>query len=348
MTTSQPMVYRILTPLIIVVTLIATGYAIRHTLSCFFLAFVIAYLLDPFVLFLERRRLSRNYGIIILYTLVTLFSIFFFIYLAPFLNMRWESMIRDLPRYLQKGKEIAQKWQGAGGPAFAAEEWSWLADKLLGGMDELFSLVGSGVYAALSKVIFNLFNLVLAPILVFFMLFYKGEIKAGIASWLPPGYRNAVIDVGREVNASIGGYIKGQLFVSLIVAILATAALFFLGIDYPLFNGLFAGLASVLPFIGVIIAVIPALFLAYVKFQTGIVIVKVIACFAVIYFLEGYLIKPLVFKEAMNLNPLVTIVAVMSFGELMGFWGILLAIPIAAAVKILSSHLRRGDFTSGV
>ncbi|HTY20977.1 MAG TPA: AI-2E family transporter, partial [Geobacteraceae bacterium] len=177
--------------------------------------------------------------------------------------------------------------------------------------------------------------------------FYKGEIKAGIASWLPPGYRYALIDVGREVNASIGGYINGQLFVSLIVAILATAALFFLGIDYPLFNGLFAGLASVLPFIGVIIAVIPALFLAYVKFQTGIVIVKVIACFVVIYFLEGYLIKPLVFKEAMNLNPLVTIVAVMSFGELMGFWGILLAIPIAATVKIMSSHLRRGGFTSG-
>jgi putative permease len=153
--------------------------------------------------------------------------------------------------------------------------------------------------------------------------------------------------MGREVNASIGGYIKGQLFVSLIVAILATIALFSLEIDYPLFNGVFAGLASILPFIGVIIATIPSLFFAYVKYQSGLIILKVIAAFAVIYFLEGYLIKPLVFKEAMNLNPLVTIIAVMAFGELMGFWGILLAIPIAAAVKIFSSHLRRGDFNEG-
>jgi len=118
-------------------------------------------------------------------------------------------------------------------------------------------------------------------------------------------------------------------------------------VDYALFNGIFAGLASILPFIGVIIATIPALFFAYVKFQSGLIIVKVIAAFAVIYFLEGYVIKPLVFKEAMNLNPLVTIIAVMAFGELMGFWGILLAIPIAAAVKIFSSHLRRGDFNEG-
>lgn len=344
MTSNQPTGYRIPTALLIFASLIAAGYAIRHTFSCFLLAFVIAYLLDPFVAFMERRKLPRNYGIIILYTLMGVFSIFFMIYLVPMLSLRWESMIRDLPRYLQKGKEIAQQWQGMGGPANATEEWRWLLDKLIGGMDELFSRMGSAVYAAMTTVVFNLFNLILAPILVFFMLFYKEEIKTGISKWMPAGRRDAILEVGTEVNASIGGYIKGQLFVSLIVAILSTIALFFLDIDYPMFNGIFAGLASVLPFIGVIIATIPALFFAFVKFQSGFVIAKVIAAFAVIYFLEGYIVKPLVFKEAMNLNPLITIIAVMAFGELMGFWGIILAIPIAAAFKILSYHYRRGDF----
>ena len=347
MTSNQLVGNRVITALLIAVALIAAGYAIRHTFSCFLLAFVIAYLLDPFVVFMERRKIARSYGIIILYALLGLFSVFFFLYLGPLLNLRWESMIRDLPLYLQKGKEIIQKWQGGIGPANATVEWRWLIDNLVGGMDEMFSRVGSGVYAAVTQVVFNLFNLVLAPILVFFMLFYKQEIKTGIKKWIPPGRSDAILEMGREVNASIGGYIKGQLFVSLIVAILATIALFFLEVDYALFNGIFAGLASILPFIGVIIATIPALFFAYVKFQSGLIIVKVIAAFAVIYFLEGYLIKPLVFKEAMNLNPLVTIIAVMAFGELMGFWGILLAIPIAAAVKIFSSHLRRGDFNEG-
>jgi len=203
------------------------------------------------------------------------------------------------------------------------------------------------MYTAATKVVFNIFNLILAPILVFFMLYYKRDIVTGITAWLPAQQRETILAMGREINASIGGYIKGQFVVSLIVAILATIALFFLDVDYPLFNGIFAGLASILPFIGVILATIPALFFAFVKFQSGFAIFKVITAFAVIYFFEGYIIKPLVFKGAMDLNPLVTIIAVMAFGEMMGFWGILLAIPIAAAVKVFTSHLRRGDFNNG-
>jgi putative permease len=344
MSSNQSAVNRLFTVLLIAVAIIAAGYAIRHTFSCFLLAFVIAYLLDPFVLFLERRKLARVYALTILYVLLGLFSVFFLIYMLPLLNLRWESLIRDLPLYLQKVKVIIQKWEVRFAPAYASEEWRWLLDNLLGSMDNLFSQIGSGVYAAMTRVVFNLFNLILAPILVFFMLYYKEEAITGITNWLPAGQRDAILAVGREINANIGGFIKGQFVVSLIVAILVTVALIFLGVDFPLLNGIFAGLASILPFIGVILATLPPLFFAYVKFQSGFVIFKVIASFALIYFLEGYLIKPLVFKGAMNLNPLVTIIAVMALGEMMGFWGILLAIPIAAAVKVFSSHLRRGDF----
>jgi len=346
MSSNQSAGNRLLTVLLIAVAIIAAGYAIRHTFSCFLLAFVIAYLLDPFVLFLERRKLARVYALTIIYILLGLFSVFFLIYMVPLLNLRWESLIRDLPLYLQKVKVIIQTWEGRFEPAYASEEWRWLLDNLLGSMDNLFSRIGSGVYAAMTQVVFNLFNLILAPILVFFMLYYKKDAIAGIINWLPAGQRDAILDAGREINANIGGFIKGQFIVSLIVAVLVTVALIFLGVDFPLLNGIFAGLASILPFIGVILATLPALFFAYVKFQSGIIIFKVIAAFAVIYFLEGYLIKPLVFKEAMNLNPLVTIIAVMALGEMMGFWGILLAIPIAAAVKVFSSHLRRGDFNN--
>jgi putative permease len=331
--------------LLIAAAVIAAGYAIRHTFSCFLLAFVIAYLLDPFVVFLERRKLARVYGIAFLYAILGLFSVFCVAYLVPLISLRWESLIRDLPLYLQKVKEIIQKWRLE--PAYATEEWRWLVNKLVGNMDKVFSRLGTGVYATAAKVVLNLFTLILAPILVFFMLLYKRDISAGITAWLPTERRDTILAVGREINASIGGYIRGQLVVSLIVAILSSAALFFLDVDYALFNGIFAGLASILPFIGVILATLPGLFFAYVKFQSGIVMFKVIAAFAVIYFIEGYVIKPLVFKEAMNLNPLVTIIAVMAFGELMGFWGILLAIPIAAAIKIFTFHLRRGDFAGG-
>jgi putative permease len=75
------------------------------------------------------------------------------------------------------------------------------------------------------------------------------------------------------------------------------------------------------------------------------VLIKTAIAFAVIYFLEGYIVKPLVFKRSMDLNPLVTIIMVMALGELLGFWGILLALPIAAAVKITWGHAIKGDFS---
>ncbi|HEX9022603.1 MAG TPA: AI-2E family transporter [Geobacteraceae bacterium] len=338
---------RLVPALLVMAALIAAGYAIRHTFSCFLLSFIIAYLLDPIVTVLERRRIPRIRGIILLYIVLGIFSIFFAIYLVPLINLRWAALLHSLPLYLQKVKEITKGWEGQFEPLFASEEWRWFLDNAVGSMDSLVARIGSVAYAAVTRVVFNIFNLILSPILVFFMLYYKGEIKSGIVSWLPPSRRDAIIDMGRELNANIGGYLKGQLIVSLIVAVLATAALFYLNVDYPLLNGIFAGAASVLPFVGVILATIPPLFFAYIKFQSGIVLLKVVAAFAVIYFLEGYLVKPLVFKGAMDLNPLATIITIMAFGELLGFWGILLAIPIAAAVKIFVSRFQRGDFASG-
>lgn len=217
-------------------------------------------------------------------------------------------------------------------------------DTIWTNMDKLYEKLSAGVYAAAANVVFNLFNLILSPILVFFMLYYKHQIIDECVSWLPVERSETIRAIGREINASVGGYIRGQLIVSVIVAVLSTIALFLLGIDYAILNGIFAGLASILPFIGVILATLPPLFFAYVEFQSGVVLIKVAASFAVIYFLEGYVVKPLVFQESMDLNPLLTIIVVMAFGELLGFWGIILAIPLAAAFKIVSAQIRRDSF----
>lgn len=346
MTHQQPVPIKVILILMAAAAVVAGGYAIQHTASCFLSAFILAYLLDPLVSRLEKRRIKRLTGIILLYCALGLLSVFFLIYLVPLITIRWESLLKNLPFYLQKGKEIflSQKGELLGSTP-AAAEIGWLLDSFTGNVDKISAKLAAGLYSTASRLAFNLFNLILAPILVFFMLYYKHEVIAGIKVWLPLRHRENIIIFGREVNGSIGGYIRGQLFVSLIVAVFSTIALFYLDVDYALLNGIFAGLASILPFIGVFLATLPPLFFAYVKFQSGLMLFKVIAVFAVIYFLEGYLVKPLVFKESMNLNPLMTIVVVMAFGELMGFWGILLAIPIAAAIKIFSVHWRRGEFS---
>jgi putative permease len=237
------------------------------------------------------------------------------------------------------------EWKARIPDRYGSEEIQWLLDKVSANVDTTAEKAGAWVYGFAGRIFFNLFNIILSPILVFFMLYYKQTVIETLASWIPENSRDIVLGIGQEVNSSIGGYMRGQVFVSIIVALLVSLALFGIGIPHPVFCGIFAGAASILPFIGVIIAILPALFFAWFQYQSVAVLVKTAIAFAVIYFLEGYIVKPLVFKRSMDLNPLVTIIMVMALGELLGFWGILLALPIAAAIKITWGHAIKGDFS---
>jgi len=335
---------RLIATILMICLLAVAGYALKHTISCFLLSWVIAYLLDPILLKVEKRGLKRVYGLALLYIILSLLTVFFLTILLPAATISWNAFIRDLPLYIQKIKQIAQGWENRLPDRYGSGEIQWLIEKAASNVDTAAEKTGAWAYGFGTRIFFNLFNIVLSPILVFFMLYYKQVVIDTTSSWLPEGRRELILGIGREVNSSIGGYLRGQVMVSLIVALLATVALFSLDIPHPIFCGVFAGAASILPFIGVIIATLPALFFAWFKFQTVSAMAQTGIAFAVIYFFEGYIIKPIVFKGAMNLNPLVTIIMVMALGETLGFWGILLALPIASAIKITWGHFVHGDF----
>ena len=322
----------------------AAGYALRHTISCFLLSWVIAYLLDPLLVIAEKRNVKRLYALGLLYIILGILTVFFMMFIVPAVTISWNAFVLDLPAYIQKIKQVALDWKLRLPDRYGSVEIEWLIDKASGNIDTAAEKAGFWAYNFGTSIFFNLFNIVLSPILVFFMLYYKQIVIDTIVSWLPDGRRAQIVDIAHEVNNSIGGYLRGQVAVSIIVALLATIALFALGIPHPIFCGIFAGAASILPFIGVILATLPALFFAWFKFQSAAMLGQTTFAFAMIYFVEGYVIKPLVFKESMNLNPLVTIIMVMALGETLGFWGILLALPIASAIKITWGHFVHGNF----
>ncbi|OGU08758.1 MAG: AI-2E family transporter [Geobacteraceae bacterium GWC2_55_20] len=320
------------------------GYALQHTISCFLLSWVIAYLLDPFLVRAENNGIKRIYALALLYVILGILTVFFLTFIVPAITINWNAFIRDLPLYIQKIKQLALEWKARLPDRYGSEEIDWLIEKATGKVDTAAEKTGNWFYGFGTSIFFNLFNIVLSPILVFFMLYYKQTVKDTISSWIPEHRRELILGIGEEVNSSIGGYLRGQVVVSIIVAILAIVALFIIDIPHPIFCGLFAGAASILPFIGVLLATLPALFFAWFKYQSIDVLGQTGIAFALIYFFEGYIIKPLVFKEAMNLNPLITIIMVMALGETLGFWGILLALPIASAIKITWGHFVHGDF----
>jgi putative permease len=335
---------RFIATILLFCLLAAAGYALQHTISCFLLSWVIAYLLDPLIVHAGKRGLKRLYALGLLYIILGIMTVFFLAFIVPAITMSWNSFILDLPTYILKLKQIALEWKSRVPDRYGSDEIQWLIDKAAANVDTAAEKTGLWAYGFGTSIFFNLFNIILSPILVFFMLYYKQTVINTVTSWLPEGRRSQITDIANEVNSSIGGYLRGQVAVSIIVALLATVALFALDIPHPIFCGVFAGAASILPFIGVIIATIPALFFAWFKFQSAVILGQTTFAFGVIYFVEGYVIKPLVFKESMNLNPLVTIIMVMALGEILGFWGILLALPIASAIKITWGHFVHGDF----
>lgn len=337
---------RLIALLLLIAATLALGYGMRYTLSCFLLSFVIAYLFDPLIVYLEQRGIRRLFGIVLLYIVMAILTAFALTVLLPKLVIGWDSFLTNLPQYLLRTKQLLLSWQSRLPSNYGSAEISWLVENLTDNADAVIQKGGVWVYNFGRTMFFNLFNLVLSPILVFFILYYKERCLGVCSSWLPPSRRSLLLQIGNEIDASIGGYLRGQIMVSIIVALCTAPALWLLGVPHPLFCGIFAGLASILPFVGVIIAMLPALFFAWLAIGTAAILLKVIAVFAVIYFIEGYLIKPLVFKESMNLNPLLTIIMVMAFGELLGFWGIMLALPITAALKIAWEHWLQGDFTN--
>ena len=251
---------RLIAAILLLCLLAAAGYALQHTISCFLLSWVIAYLLDPLIIQAERHGIKRLFALGLLYIILSVLIIFFLAFMLPKLTISWNAILHELPAYIQKIKQAVLEWKSQLPDRYGSEEIQWLLDKVSANVDSAAEKAGTWAYAFATRILFNIFNIVLAPILVFFMLYYKQTILDTAASWVPEKRRDLALHIGREVNTSIGGYLRGQVIVSIIVAVLSLAALFILDIPHPIISGVFAGAASVLPFIGVFIAALPALF----------------------------------------------------------------------------------------
>lgn len=323
------------------IALVAACYFISHTFSALLTSLVLAYLLNPLLKYIEQRGFDRPTALGLLYG-IGAFAVFLSSFvLIPYFGHQLDAFGKALPVYMQTIQGWVEKWKVDLAGYYGGEEGIWLLDRVEETMTQWVAALSDLGYGQLKKLFFAAFNLLLAPILVFFMLLYKKHAKDFIIRMFHHRERHYLLELGREINRSLERFLIGMICDCLLVGVLTAIALALLGVEFPLLNGLFAGLASIVPFLGVLIAMIPPALIGYA--QTGDIwlIPKVAAAYFVInVIIEGNLIKPLVMKHTLRLNPLAVIFAVMAMGELLGFWGIVLAIPIAAVIKICTAELR--------
>jgi predicted PurR-regulated permease PerM len=253
-----------------------------------------------------------------------------------------ELLAHEMPRYSQNVKAAMGEWRTTLAPYYSGTEGEWLiarADDFLNTVTEKFSGLG---LERLKGAAYGVFNLVLAPILVFFMLLYRDFFKTTLTRLMPFSERDFLVEIGGKINRSLERFIIAMLLDCLLVGLLCIVALWLLDIRFPILNGLLAGAASIVPVIGGIVAVIPPAFLGYAQSGDLTIFPKIFAAYFFIYVIvEGNLIKPLLMKTTLKLNPLAVIFALMAMGELLGFWGVVLAVPLAAVIKLCSVEIRR-------
>ena len=202
---------------------------------------------------------------------------------------------------------------------------------------ELGNLSAFLLESAFSQV-FSLFGLliylVLVPISVFFLLKDKELLMTHLNSLLPKD-RPLLDTVGSEMNAQLGNYVRGKVIEILLVGTVTFVTFLFFGLNYAALLGVLVGISVLIPFIGAAIVTLPVFMIAVLQFGWSFDLAWVMLAYGVIQFLDGNVLVPLLFSEAVDLHPITIIVAILAFGGLWGLWGVFFAIPLATLIKAI-------------
>ncbi len=316
-------------------------YQLAPILTPFLLAAGLAYLCDPLVDRLEGRRLPRAAGtVLVLLGLVLVLGLLGLI-LAPLLQAQAGMLMTQLPRLLEWAQQAALPWLG-GQPG--------IEPGLAGGMDWLKAHAGelSRLSAFLptlggSGLAFMAFlaNLVLVPVVLFYLLRDWDHLLAGLSGWIPAEIRPRILALAGEIDRVLAEFVRGQLAVIALMALYYSLGLWLVGAEYALAVGVVAGLLVFVPYLGVIVGVLLASLAGLLQHGDWLALWPIWAVFALGQLLEGFVLTPWLVGERVGLHPLAVIFALMAFGQLFGFFGVLLAIPASAALLVGLRHLKR-------
>ena len=317
-------------------------YFSRRVLTPFFIAFALAYLLDPVTDRLESLKISRTFSVLVLmagvFSLVTGIGLLIF----PLLKLQAEHLVSNLPNYIA----IMQEWMyPLLGVVGEPEKIQGILNRELLKVGELpLKVISSitsilwGSVAGLFSFILLLANLVIIPVVMFYLLRDYDLINKRMLNFVPARSRERVLGLISEIDSVLAGFVRGQLMVGLIMAGFYSAGLFFCGTPMSLFIGLLAGLANLVPYLGLVVGFVPAAILTFMQTQDWVFVFGVAGVFAVVQGLEGMIITPRIVGEKIGLHPVAIILAVLLGAEFFGLVGVIVSVPAAAALNVLFTH----------
>lgn len=307
--------------------------------------YTIAYVIHPILTSLERRGISRTSGFFVVALLLVALMFVLVLTALPVFVREYRQLLDQWPVYLSTAQErfgnVVDDVRAALPPALAPEG-DWLSDlpalggaALRRGVTALWLALAHGVSFTMA-----LLNIFLLPFIVFYIAVDFREIHSQILLLFAPKQRKKVSSIASEIDVHVSAFVRGQLIVCSILAVLYAVMLGLLGVDLWVVLAAVSGFGNMIPYFGFLSGIILSSIMALVTFGDLAHLLWVWAIFGFVQFLEGMFITPRIVGEKVGLSPLAVIISIFAGGKIFGILGILLAIPGAAAMKVLGRHTR--------
>ena len=307
-----------------------------------FIAIVLAYLLEGVVKKLEHKLKRLPSVLIVFFGFMGAFSYFLF-GLMPMLYKQLKQLLQHTPEIIKSSQAEILKLPEAYPQIISADKLRDLMfaiqQEALNYGQELLSFSASSVVGIISALVY----LILVPVLIFFCLKDKSVLLNWFAKFMPRD-RLLSINVWAEVDMQLGNYIRGKFVEVLIMGFASYMTFSALGLNYAVLLSVFMGLQVIIPYVGATLVTFPVLGVAFFQWGfSGDEFMYIVIAYSIIQAIDGVVLVPLLFSEAVNLHPVAIIVTILFFGGLWGFWGVFFAIPLATLVKAVTSAWPRLD-----
>jgi len=319
--------------LVLIFSIIVT-YILVQTIAPILVAIVLAYMLEGLVQHLMKiTTATRHFSVIVVFFLFLIISILTLFMLLPLLLDQLTLLVKSLPEIFNKSKQLILGLYDEN--EYIPKDY---IDNIFLGLQGETSKVGNSIFTFSLASAGGLFAIIvyaiLVPIMIFFMLFDKEIINSWIARFFPKK-----LELTRraysELNLKIGNYIRCKFIEIMIVWISSFILFFALGLNYSLLLSFLCGLSVIIPYVGMIAVTIPIILVAYFQWALGSEFWYVIIGHLLIQAVDGNVVVPILFSDAVNIHPFAILLSILFFGSVWGIWGVFFAIPLAVLISTI-------------
>ena len=312
-------------------------YYLTPVLTPFAVAAVLAYLFDPIVNRLQVIKIPRAIGVVIVFFVILLLAGMILFYLIPLLEAQIIILFKKAPVFLGWASDLIQQYLGLQlnlSDKLSTEHIKGLLSHNLQQAGGIVSVMLRMITTSSLALVAWAVNLLLIPVVLFYLLRDWHEVVDGVYRLLP---RRVVLTVKRllgECNEVLSAFFRGQLLVMIALGILYSVGLTLVGVDLAVLIGMLSGLVSIVPYLGFIVGILSASMAAFFQYQEAIYLVYVAIVFLIVNGIESSMLTPLLIGDKIGLHPVAVIFAILAGGQLFGFIGVLLALPVAAVIMV--------------